>query len=231
MTGSGCGSLKEFVVIIIQPDSQIMIPARIIVFGSSTVYGRGDPERGGFVGRLRGWHEPKHSSNLVYNLGVPGDSVQGMLSRMEAEVSFRRPDLILLYPGLNDTRRTGSRGAPTAISGEQFHAQLSALLDKSKKLAPTLMISSFPVDETRTTPWQNSGRHEIFYLAEDARLFTDIGRSLCEERKISYMPIFETWSKGTDCRALSIDGLHGSPEAHAKLFEELKIFLCGMFEE
>ena len=207
-----------------------MIPARIVAFGSSSVYGRGDPVGGGFVGRLRSWHEPRNSLNLVYNLGVGGDTVKGMLLRFEDEVSIRRPDFIILYPGLNDIRRTGSRAAPPATSPERFRSDLSALLDISTSIAPTLMVSSFPIDETRTTPWKGVPQQKLYYLTEEAKVFTEIGRVLCDEKKILYLPVFETWSTRRDCNALSLDGLHGTPEAHVKLFEEIKIFLCDRFE-
>ena len=82
-----------------------MLPHRIVAFGASSIHGVGDPEGGGFVGRLRAWHESQHEKNLVFNLGVPGDMTAGMLTRFIPEVKFRSPDLILFYFGLNDVRR------------------------------------------------------------------------------------------------------------------------------
>ena len=208
-----------------------MVPARIVAFGSSSVYGRGDPDGGGFVGRLRRWHEERKSSNSVYNLGMVGDTAHGMVSRFAGEVSIRKPDLILFYPGINDIRRVGSEDAPMASSAKQFRLDISSILDSALEIAPTIMISSIPMDEARTRPWRESGSRKLFFLNEDAINFTDIGRFLCHERKITYFGVFESWSTHFDSATLSADGLHGTPQAHAKLFEELKAFLSNMFRE
>ena len=72
-----------------------MLPSRIVAFGSSTVQGIGDPEGGGFVGRLRSWHEQYWEGNVTFNLGLAGDQTTKMLGRFNLEVPIRRPDLII----------------------------------------------------------------------------------------------------------------------------------------
>lgn len=202
-----------------------MIPARIVAFGSSSVKGRGDPGRGGFVGRLGEWHLTLDASNSMINLGLVGDSTSKMIGRFTDEVPSYQPGLIILYPGLNDCRRKSRSEAP-ALSDSQFRQNLSELLERSMSLAPTIFVSSFPVDEARTTPWAES---KWFYLSEDATRFTDIGRELCQSLQVKYLPIFETWSKQGNIADLSLDGLHGTPEAHEILAQELKKLICDMF--
>jgi lysophospholipase L1-like esterase len=102
-----------------------MIPKRIVVIGGSTVHGQGDPDGGGFVARLRRWHETLIvDSNRVFNLGIGGDGVCEMLARGPGECRVRRPDLIILYPGLNDTRRVGGPDAPPQHSFESIRETL-----------------------------------------------------------------------------------------------------------
>jgi lysophospholipase L1-like esterase len=200
-----------------------MLPHRIIAFGSSSVYGRGDPVGGGFIGRLRAWHEPQDQKNLVYNLGVGGDTSEGMLQRFLSECAFRRPDLILLYPGLNDTRRTGSKIAENSVLIEKFRENIEKLIEYSLKLAPTIFISSFPPDESRTTPFQSNW----CYLHSDAAEYSKACQEICNSRSVPYFPLFESWSKGVDLLKISVDGLHAGPEGHQKLFEELRDFLIA----
>lgn len=204
-----------------------MLPARIVVFGSSSVYGRGDPERGGFVGRLRSWHEPIHSGNLVYNLGIGGDTTSGMLKRFEAEVSARRPDLVIIYPGLNDSRRENSHDSSNVVSPKQFQDNINSLLLMAKKFAPTVFVSSFPLDETRTLPFRDT---KLFYRYSDAATYTRLSRDVCDNLCIPYLDIFERWSNLTNFKDLSIDGLHGTPDAHEKLSLELRQFLLDTFK-
>ncbi len=90
-----------------------MIPNRIVFLGGSNVYGMGDPTGAGFVGRFRAWYEPRDPSNRVFNLGIDGNTTNDMLSQCAEETSRRDPDLIVIYPGMNDARRTGGGNAPT----------------------------------------------------------------------------------------------------------------------
>lgn len=203
-----------------------MIPSRIIAFGSSSVKGRGDPDEGGFVGRLGKWHQSLSASNSTINLGLIGDSTLKMIDRFNSEVPGHQPGLIILYPGLNDCRRK-TQSDPPALSDNKFRQNLIALLERSLSLAPTIFISSFPIDETRTSPWKESKQ---FYLFADAARFTAIGREICQDMHVTYVPIFETWSERPDFVALSLDGLHGTPDAHELLARELREVICGTFE-
>jgi len=199
-------------------------PARIVVFGSSSVQGRGDPEGGGFVGRLRHWHEALAEENVTFNLGLAGDSSTKMLARFALEVPVRKPELIILYPGLNDIRRS-SHTAPTALGANEFAANIRALVTSSMSIAPTIFVSAFPIDETRTTPWKGSN---YVYLSSDAANFSEIGRQQSEASGAHYLPVFEHWSKdGAAAANLSFDGLHGTPEAHKRLADKLKEIIRG----
>ena len=88
-----------------------MISTRIVAIGASSLFGRIDPEEGGFIGRLKKWHETQAAQNIVFNLGVPGETSSDILKRFSQEVGVRRPDLILISVGLNDTKRKGSKEA------------------------------------------------------------------------------------------------------------------------
>lgn len=201
-----------------------MIPSRIVVFGSSSVYGRGDPENGGFVGLLRRWHEPRTPTNLVYNLGVGGDTSGAMLQRFESEVRHRRPDLLLLYFGLNDTRRTGNSLAPTAVSVEDFTKNTRRILEKSKEIATTIYISSFPIQESRTSPFLR----DWYYLESDAKVFNKRVSELCRELEIDYLDVFERWSRDPD-ESIFYDGLHCNAVGHRRMFEELQAVLLKKY--
>lgn len=203
----------------------LLLPSRIVAFGSSSVKGFGDPERGGFVGRLGEWHKSINASNVMINLGLVGDSTSRMVGRLNEQATSYQPGLIILYPGLNDCRRKSWSDAP-AVSDAQFRQNLSELLACSMSLAPTIFVSSFPIDETRTTPWAESRK---FYFSADASRFTDIGREVCQRLQVKYLPIFETWSKRGDIASLSLDGLHGTPAAHEALAGELRTAICDMF--
>ncbi|MEM9729475.1 MAG: G-D-S-L family lipolytic protein, partial [Myxococcota bacterium] len=97
-----------------------MLPRRITVFGSSTVYGTADDQVGGFVQRLRLWHEARDSRNRVYNLGIWGEQTSALLQRLASEARARQPHLILIYAGFNDSRRLDAPDGPNATPVDAF---------------------------------------------------------------------------------------------------------------
>lgn len=201
-----------------------MIPHRIVVLGGSTVYGQGDPEGGGFVSRFRAWHEPRHHANRVFNLGVGGDTVRAMLTRGAAECAARRPELILLYPGLNDSRRLGSPDAPCTPIAE-FSSTLHLLIGELKALAPLVIMTSVPLDGTRTAPY-----FETMYFSEpDGAALNRAVRETAEELHLPYLDTYARWCASPHWRALLCDGIHCSPEGHAILAAEVREFLCSLF--
>src|SRR3989344_1664180 len=70
-----------------------MIPKRIAAIGASYCEGKVDPEGGGFVGRLRSWHESFIQDNHVFNLGISGDTTSDMLKRLEKEMKVPYVDV------------------------------------------------------------------------------------------------------------------------------------------
>jgi len=203
-----------------------MIPGRIVIAGSSSIHGRGDTERGGFVHRFRLWHESCNPRHFVYELGIFGESTESLISRLPAEASPRRPHLIALYPGFNDIRRDGSAVSETTCSRNAFGDSMSLLVSRAKSVAPVLMMSGFPFDETRTTPYSGT---ESFYLLTDAEAFTDIVRSVCAEAGVPLLDYFARWSSRELGGLLDEDGLHANPDGHQLLFEQLRDFIVDEY--
>lgn len=203
-----------------------MKPKRIAVVGGSTVYGQGDPRGGGFVARFRGWFEPLDPANRVFNLGVGGDTVADMLQRGASECRARRPDQIILYPGLNDSRRLGSADADCTSIAE-FHSTLTALIQELQAIAPVVLMTSVPLDESRTLPYRGS----LYFRELDAGLLNDTVRLVAEEIGVPCFDLFGRWTASLDWRALLCDGIHCSPEGHAILADDLQRYLTSLDSE
>ena len=204
-----------------------MIPNRIVVLGGSTVHGQGDPAGGGFVARLRAWHESaRPETNRVFNLGVGGDAVAEMLARGPAEVSARRAELIILYPGLNDIRRVGSKLQPMQTALDVFRQDLQKLIGAIRPIAPLVIMSAIPPDELRTLPF----RGKWFFCRNDSAEVAKIVSTIAEELKLPYLPIFEHWQNRPNLNDLLEDGLHCNGQGHQLLFEELRSLLQEHFD-
>ena len=204
-----------------------MLPARIVFLGGSTVHGEGDPEHGGFVSHFKAWHETaKPAKHRVFNLGVGGDTVADMLSRGPSECQARRPNLVVLYPGLNDSRRRGSVSEAPATSLDQFTTTLHTLIKALGGISPTLVMSSVPPDESRTNPFRGG----YFFSESDAYEITRAIASICSSPETYYFPLFERWCNQQDRKDLLLDGLHCNAQGHRELFKELRLFLTEKFE-
>jgi acyl-CoA thioesterase I len=118
----------------------------IVAFGASNTAGRGIGSHPGGVSRseaypaqLEAMLRAKGYDAHVSNAGVPGDSTDGMLRRMNAAVP-KGTQIVILQVGANDVRQ--GRGGDTAANVARMTRELEArgikviLLDKLGAYAP-----------------------------------------------------------------------------------------------
>lgn len=206
-----------------------MLPKTIVAIGTSTLYGRVDPQGGGYIGRLRRWHEKNDPHNAVFNLGISGETTDEILERLIPECKIRKPDLIILTSGSNDTRRIGSKNNPVTTSIQQFKKNVNLMIEQAKSLAPIMMTSIYPINEKQTVPLKYW--HEThYYLLQDAIIYAQAARDICNNRHIPYLDIFNQWMKKDYYDLLFEDGLHANSKGHEMIFQQLKKFLKGLYQ-
>lgn len=201
--------------------SSMPLPRRIVIFGASTVYGTADSERGGFAARLRHWHEARGERNRVYALGVWGEETRGLVARISSEAAARRPHLIMLYPGFNDSRREGP-DAPPVVGKAEFRELISEMIRKARAVAKTIVITGLPFDERRTTPLAGT---RSFYFRKDAEEYTELLREAAREEGAELLDFFTALSARKMDELLAPDGLHGNSRCHEAMFELARDFL------
>ena len=199
-----------------------MLPRRITVFGSSSVYGTADREMGGFVQRLRLWHEAIDHRHRVYNLGIWGEQTPALIRRIAPEARARRPHLILIYPGFNDSRRIDAPDGPHAIALNAFAGLMRELLSAALDVAPTAVMTGVPFDETRTQPYLGTN---AFYRLEDARQYHEALADVAASFDVNVLDFFNHFRNTDMTPLLAADGLHGNAACHRQLFELTKRFL------
>ncbi len=197
----------------------LMFPKRIVGFGASSIYGRRDPEGSGFIGRLRRWHEPFHPNNVVYNLGISGESSAELVERFALEVPRRRPQLVIMHVGINDVRRVGSPAAETSRTLEQHLASVAQLIALARESAELFVVGQFPIDELRTAPYADG---ESFFLYKDAESYAGGVRDLCLRESVHFLDLFAEWSKEGVLPFLDEDGLHCNSAGHQRIFYRLR---------
>ena len=204
--------------------------ARILVFGDSITYGAWDKE-GGWVQRLRKFLDEKSLTDpdfycLVYNMGVSGNTSNGLLERFEFETKQRLKEgeetIIIFAIGINDSYFVHSENSHRVLT-EKFKDNIQKLIKLAQKFSSKIIfVGLTPVDETKTTPipWDTDKSYRNEYIKQ----YNQTIREICREKKIYFIEIFEKL-KGADYQKLLEDGLHPNSDGHQRIFEIVKDFL------
>lgn len=189
----------------------------ICVFGDSVAWGAWDPEKGGWVNRLRLALEAKSRDFEVYNCSVSGDTTADVLVRFEVEALARKPELIVFAIGDNDTliRKNSSLLVPP----EEFQKNISELIERAKQFTKNIVFLGLSrVDESKTTPlsWNANLSYYNSHLAEyDAEL-----QRITKDAAVFYLEISHLFTpENLD------DGVHPNSIGHEKLAQAILQFL------
>ncbi len=193
----------------------------ICVFGDSLVWGAWDLELGGWVNRLRLWFDDFDESDegyhFVYNLGIDGDNSKGVLSRIKSECQSRKPHVIIIAIGSNDSANPEHR---ISIPLEDFEKNINKIINISKEFTDKMLFLSIDlVDESRTNPtaWDKT----LFYSNKRTKTYNDTLLNICNDNKIPVIDITGISKKD------SPDGVHFTSKDHEKIFQKVRNFLVN----
>ncbi|MBI2103317.1 hypothetical protein HYT55_05725 [Candidatus Woesearchaeota archaeon] len=182
----------------------------ICIFGDSITHGAGDSQ-GGWAERLKQFLQRK--GDIVYVLGIDGDTSTGLLRRFACEATARQPDSIIFAIGINDTVYYPHRGVQTSPS--QFQTNLQKLFRLAKHFtAQIIVLGLTPVDETKTTPVPWNGWS---YDNQRIQQYDQILQESSQKEKVHYLKLFSLLSVD-DLE----DGLHPRDSGHQKIGEAVK---------
>jgi lysophospholipase L1-like esterase len=194
---------------------------KIAVFGASSVYGVGDEEYGGFVGRLKSWRESIDKRNFVYNLGIPGNTTFDILDRLDTELSARKADLVIFSFGNNDCSREGiPEENPPITFLDQYKENVENILRKTQNYTKNILVLGiYPFDESKTMPYNLS---DWYFLLYDAISYDYAVEEVCNSVGVKYCNLMSDWLKRGFKDLLSSDGLHANVKGYELIFEKLK---------
>ncbi|MFM7470098.1 MAG: GDSL-type esterase/lipase family protein [Nodosilinea sp.] len=208
------------------PSLKATHPQKVVAIGDSSVYGFGDPEGGGWVERLRRLSMAPGSSGAVfYNLGVRGDRVQQVRSRLDQEFRYRGeirnqlPDLIILSVGINDSARIGRPLGRNYTEFGEFEQNMLALLIQARQLCPVLFVGMPPVNEA-AMPFSEV----LYYSHSEQWRYKEATRLACQSLNIPYLDVLEQWlGRGQQWWSdrLTSDGLHPNSLGYQALVQDL----------
>lgn len=146
-------------------------------------------------------------NKVVCNLGLRGDTIQGMIDRVE-QVRLLQPNQVFLMAGINDVAN---------CSVESFRKQYETLVLKLKEQLPDAMIviqSMLPVNDKVFPISCNNEQIEI-----RNKIIAEIVKSL----SFKYIDLYSIYIKdGVLANLDTIDGIHIKCESYYKWFQELR---------
>lgn len=119
--------LLSFAVILIMSSMQIQKPVKVIFFGDSITRAGVNP--GGYITlmqeALRGKTNPEYE---LIGAGIGGNKVYDLFLRFEDDVLSKKPDVVVMYIGVNDVWHKQS--SQTGTDPDKFIAFYTAMIKK-----------------------------------------------------------------------------------------------------
>lgn len=197
---------------------------RIFFFGDSITQGFFD-SHGGWAQRIaREFHQqtlasitnPEDQGYKCFNLGISGDTTEGVRERITSEVESRQisedKNCIILAIGTNDSILRNNRALMDVYEFQELYEQV---LDNATKLSDkVLCVGLTAVDENLSSPVAQSSTGKQ-YRNQRLNVFEDTIKQSCFSRNIPFVPIHDMFLAAlNNGEELLSDGLHPNDAGH-----------------
>jgi lysophospholipase L1-like esterase len=188
---------------------------RILFFGDSITQGFTDSE-GGWADRIKRYYA-KNTSELVkdvgvMNLGISGDTSEGLKKRIESEISVRTEEelIVVIAIGTNDTiyQKDSILPEPT-----KYIENLHSIKDKASKFTDKIMfVGLTPVIDELLQPikWSRTGK---CYSTQVMNQFNEAIKEFCNNENLTFVSLWEAF-ENKSLESLMSDGLHPNDSGH-----------------
>ena len=154
-------------------------------------------------------------NKAVCNLGLRGDTIQGLIDRVE-QVRMLEPTLVFLMGGINDVAR---------VSADEFEKLYDQWLDSIIQVLPeaTIIVQNIlPV---------NTKEFSISCNNNQINDFNNRIQKVSEERNLVFMDVHSMYEEnGQLPGSMTKDGIHLSPEAYDSWYVLLRRIVCDREE-
>ncbi len=199
---------------------------KILCFGDSITYGESDPVHGGWADRIKRdfqlqFENATRQKIVLYNLGVGGETSDGLVKRFKAELTARRikgqPAFVLFSYGANDIvihKKTN------IVPLKYFLANIASCIDicVDNDISYAL-LGLLPIDEKIDGVLN---QHDKLRFKKDIALYdTALGR-LAIEKGCPFVNLLGLFDKELGQQLLTDDGLHPNTLGHELIYKQVK---------
>ncbi len=152
----------------------------------------------------------------VVNVGIGGERTDGALARLEKEVLARKPRIVTIMYGTNDSFVDKGRTEPR-LTVDEYRANLTAILAKLKEAGVQAVLMTEP-------RWGPDGRNGLDENPNGLlEKYMEASRSIAKQEKIPLVDHFEHWTRaekeGTRIADWTTDQCHPNPAGHRVMAE------------
>ena len=187
-------------------------PVKMVAIGDSLTYGW-MTQKGylDFLQEMLGQRYPE-ASLLIVNQGIPGDTAQGGLQRLQADVIRQRPDCVLIQFALND--------AYLGFSPEGFAKNIREMVREISGTSDAEMV-------LLTSVWIEN----LFEIGPALEFYDQI-ETIADENKLPLARVHTYWKQKIDSGLnaeglVQFDGVHPTVEGYKLMAEAV----CEVFAD
>ncbi|MEN2435221.1 GDSL-type esterase/lipase family protein [Weeksellaceae bacterium A-14] len=199
----------------------------VLFFGDSITYGEYDGVFGGFADILKRFSLAEFTSEkakevTIYNLGIPGETSEGILKRIEPEIQARisdRHDAVFLFYGANDLAQKEGR---YLVPVKDFALHISAVVDIALKFTKNIyIISILPLGDHIDGKITPNGK---IRRESDVSDYNSHLKRISTLKNIRYLDLHDLFS-GSKEKLLSSDGVHPNGKGYRFIADYLRPLL------
>jgi lysophospholipase L1-like esterase len=192
-----------------------------LFFGDSITYGEYDGVFGGWVDILKRYalqkfHEGNGDELILFNLGIGGETTEGLLKRIPHELEARNSadgNIIFLSYGANDL---AIKDGKQVVESEKFKNNITTAVNHARQFSNEIyLVSILPFSERVDGVVVSSGK---LRTNEEVIVYNQILKDLAAEHSLGYIDFYSAFLEDKEI-LLSADGVHPNEKGYGMMAE------------
>lgn len=197
---------------------------KCLFFGDSITYGEYDGIYGGWVDILKRYCHAKYNEGTqevnIFNLGIGGETTEGLLQRLEVESYARKSEkenLIFLAYGANDLAIMNEQ---YVVSSEQFRKNFQIAISKVREITTKIfIIDILPISQKIDGVIAPTGK---LRTNKNVNLYNEILFEIAQENNVTHVNVHSLFLDNFVEELLSKDGIHPNEKGYELIANFMK---------